>query len=393
MRRCPLPLWTSLLAASYENPYDLTMLRIVALLAPIALAVPCLGQAQVLDDNDQWVAPAGVAPGSPEGRLQIVRETLARGEYARAQKLADAWLESFPANGLRARCLLARGDALWKGGNEYDALFDYEEVARRYPSSDVFVLALQREYTIACAYADGLKRRFFGTVRIVDATDEAVEMLIRIQERLPGSQLAEQAGMRLADHYFDTRQLDMAAEAYDLFVQNYPRSPQVDKARLRLIYSYCASFRGPEHSAKGLVEAQIRLRELQVRDPMLANRIGAEALLVRIDESEARKLLAEARWYIDQGDLVGAERFIRRLVTRFPRSVSTLDALDIAPELAEKLPEHAKAGAPDYAALRIAMRAALEPKPLAAPSGSDAPAAPVEASSAVTVDPAKDVAP
>jgi len=365
------------LAAWAENPYDPPMLRIVALLAPIALAVPCFAQTQVLDDNDQWVAPAGVAPGSPEGRLQVVRETLARGEYARAQKLADAWLESFPANGLRARCLLARGDALWKGGNEYDALFDYEEVARRYPSSDVFVLALQREYAIACAYADGLKRRFFGTVRIVDATDEAVEMLIRIQERLPGSQLAEQAGMRLADHYFDTRQLDMAAEAYDLFVQNYPRSPQVDKARLRLIYSYCASFRGPEHSAKGLVEAQIRLRELQVRDPMLANKIGAEALLVRIDESEARKLLAEARWYIDQNDLVGAERFIRRLVTRFPRSVSTLDALDIAPELAMKLPEHAKAGAPDYAALRTAMRAALEPKPMTpAPSEPPKEAAP-----------------
>jgi hypothetical protein len=120
------------------------------------------------------------------------------------------------------------------------------------------------------------------------------------------------------------------------------------------------------------VEAQIRLRELQVRDPMLANKIGAEALLVRIDESEARKLLAEAHWYIDQGDLVGAERFIRRLVTRFPRSVSTLDALDIAPELAMKLPEHAKAGAPDYAALRTAMRAALEPKPMT-PAPSEAP--------------------
>ncbi|MBM4052674.1 MAG: outer membrane protein assembly factor BamD [Planctomycetes bacterium] len=369
------------------------MLRMLAILAPIALAVPCLGQTQVLDDNDQWVAPAGVAPGSPEGRLQIVREALAGGEYARAQKLADAWLESFPASGLRARCLLARGDAIWKGGNEYDALFDYEEVARRYPSSDVFVLALQREYTIACAYADGLKRRWFGTLRIVDATDEAVEMLIRIQERLPGSQLAEQSGMRLADHYFDTRQLDMAAEAYDLFVQNYPRSPQIDKARLRLIYSYCASFRGPAHSAKGLVEAQIRLRELEVRAPMLANRIGAEALLVRIDESEARKLLMEARWYIAQDDLVGAERFIRRLVTRFPRSVSTLEVLDIAPELAEKLPVHAKAGAPDYASLRTAMRAALEPLGggLTSPAGEPVPAVPNAAST--TAEPAKAAAP
>lgn len=362
------------------------MLRRVALLALFTLPAPCLAQTQVLDDNDQWVAPQGVSPASPEGRLQVVRETLARGEYERAQKLADAWMEAFPGNGLKARCLLARGDALWKSGSEYDALFDYEEIARRYPSSDVFVLALEREYTIACAYADGLKRRFFGTVRIVDATDDAVEILIRVQERLPGSQLAEQAGMRLADHYFETRQLDMAAEAYDLFVQNYPRSPRIDKARLRLIYSYCASFRGPDHSAKGLVEAQLRLRELEVRDPMLANKIGAEALLVRIDESEARKLLAEGQWYLDKGDLIGAERFIRRLVTRFPRSVSTLDALDIAPGIAAKLPAHALVGAPDYAALRDAMHAALEPKALAAPAAPGA----ADASVAAPVPPAPD---
>ncbi len=361
---------------------------VASVLLLLATVSSAFGQVvETLDANDQWVAPATAAVGSPEARLQVVREALVRGEYARAEKLADAWLDSFPTNGLRARCLLARGDALWRGGNEYDALFDYEEIARRYPSSDVFVTALEREYTIACAYADGFKRRFFGTVRIVDATDEAVEMLIRVQERLPGSQLAEQAGMRLADHYFATRQLEMAAEAYDLFIANYPRSPQIDKARLRLIYSYCASFRGPSHSAKGLVEAQLRLRDLQVRDPMLANKIGAEALLVRVDESEARKLLAEGQWYMNRGDLVGAERFIRRLVMRFPRSVATLNALQFAPELAAALPTHALAGAPDYAALKKAMHESLrvhkdEPAPHADAGTAKPPEVPTAAASA-----------
>ena len=43
--------------------------------------------------------------------------------------------------------------------------------------------------------------------------------------------------MELADFYFRRRDMPLAADAYDLFVQNYPRSRQVVKARLRLIYS------------------------------------------------------------------------------------------------------------------------------------------------------------
>ena len=69
--------------------------------------------------------------------------------------------------------------------------------------------------------------------------------------------------------------------------------------------------------------------------------------------------------------------------------------------------EHAKAGAPDYAALRTAMRAALEPKPLTPPTGDatkeaapgePSPAVPAavpaaSAPAATTIEPAKGTAP
>ncbi|MFM7261217.1 MAG: hypothetical protein ACKO3W_11495, partial [bacterium] len=202
-----------------------------------------------LDTLDRWQKVADVDPSSEEAQLLAARRALVNGETSRAKNLANAFIERYPLSRYRAEALLIRGDAKLAGGDEYEALFDYEEIARRYYGSDVFIPTLEREYEIAISYAKGLKRRFFGTFRIIDASEDAQELLIRVQERLPGSELAEKAGMSLADFYFDRREMIMAAEAYSIYLENYPRSAGVTKARLRLIYSYLAGFRGPEYDA------------------------------------------------------------------------------------------------------------------------------------------------
>ena len=237
-------------------------------------------------------------------------------------------------------------------GDEYEALFDYEEIARGYPNSSVFVTALQREFEIAKEYARGRYRKLWGLLRILPAEDDAEEILIRIQERLPGSRLAEEAGMELADYYFRTRDLRMASEAYDLFVENYPRSKDINKARLRLIYSYLADYRGPRYDASGLEEARLRLEDLRVTDPGLAQRIGVEALLVRIYESDARKMLVTAEYYLSVSDPVSAEFTIRRLLQRYPDSIASLEALRRIPGILARVPETVVSRGPDYRALR-----------------------------------------
>jgi len=308
-----------------------------------------------LSADDRWVAPEDADPNSPSSQLHQAQMALARGDAARAYNLATGWLDRYPANPLRAHALLLKADAMLAQGDEYKSLYDYEELIRNYPGSDVFVTALQREFQIAKAYANGLRRKFFNTFRWLNADEEAQEILIRVQERLPGSQLAEQAGMELADFYFRKRDLQLASDAYDLFVQNYPRSKQVEKARLRLIYTLLAAYKGPLYDARGLFEASARLKELQALDPVTAQRVGADALIVRIYESEASKLLSEAAWYDRQDDPISAELYIRRLVTEYPKSIATLIALREVPQLYAKLPPLVAKATPDYRMLRKQM--------------------------------------
>jgi outer membrane protein assembly factor BamD (BamD/ComL family) len=147
----------------------------------------------------------------------------------------------------------------------------------------------------------------------------------------------------------------MAAESYRLFIENYPRSAQINKARLRLIYSYIAGFRGPEYDASGLLEARAKLRSLQSLQPGLAQQVGASSILGRIEESEAAKFLSTAQWYLEVNDPISSEQSIRRLVQRHPTSIATLEALRIVPTVVKRLPESVLKNAPDYHALRKAI--------------------------------------
>jgi outer membrane assembly lipoprotein YfiO len=340
---------------------DASAARRVAAVIVVAMLVGVLsasGFAQsryVLGEDDAWTSEEEVDPTTPEGQLLEARRALAEGDTTRAENLTTRWIERHDRHPLVPDAYLIRGDAKYARGDEYKALFDYEYVARMFPGSEAFVTALEREYEIARDYAHGRKRKLWG-MRIIKADSEAEELLIRIQERVPGSQLAEQAGMELADMYFRQRNMPLAAEAYDLFIENYPRSEQISKARRRSIYAHLASFKGPQFDISGMLEAQYRLQELQILEPMTAEQIGADALLVRIDESAAMKKLENARWYRRTGDIIAAELSLRRLIDRFPDTIAAAEGLDMAIRLLPRLPQRVRDQAPDYETIREARR-------------------------------------
>ena len=171
--------------------------------------------------------------------------------------------------------------------------------------------------------------------------------------------------MCMADFYFDRRKISLPVDAYSLFIENYPRSEQLPKARRRLVYSHLASFKGPEFDPVGLYEARSRLRSLKTFQPLEAEQIGASGLITRIDESDAMKMLETARWYWRVNNPIAAELTIRRLVKRYQRSVASADALRLVPEILPHLPQHVLDRAPDYAALRAGVLGVQEQPPAA----------------------------
>lgn len=317
------------------------MLVLFAPLAAVMAAGSAMAQSNefILDDDAHgettWQrADDAPAPGTDAAMIADVRRLLAEGEPAKAKRRLTEWLDAHERtdNPNLAEAYYLRGDAWLALDQEYQSLFDYETVVRDFPDSEFFALAVEREYGIGVRYLHGLRRRIFG-MRLENGKPTGEELLIRTQERMPGSRLAEEAALTLADYYYDERKLELAGDMYSIFLANYPRSEHRERAMLRRIDCNVARFKGPEYDGSSLVEARLLLETYEQEYPANAARAGfSEGMLTWIDESGAQQMLESARWYLQVHDEPSARLVLRRLVRSHPESGAAQQAVRMMTE-------------------------------------------------------------
>ncbi len=290
--------------------------------------------------TDDWVLENAPKPGSKEAQLAAASKALAMGHYQEAMRLSAIWMERNKYNPLMGEAHLIHGDALFAQEYYYESLFDYEFVAREYYGTQEEIYANERELEIAIMFANGMKKLNWG-MRISDATDEAEELFIRIQERLPNHTLAETAAIELADLYFRTSQMRLANVMYLLFLENFPRAPQkkTEKAEARLVFTRLATYKGPRFEDTGLIDARQELKRIERVNPSLANEINSSSLVIRIDESLGQKLLNTAQWYLKTNNPIACEFTVRRLLQKHSDTSAAIEALEhLVPRFMPRLP-------------------------------------------------------
>lgn len=312
--------------------FTLNALRVLAVAATLGLIGPAWAQDEATLEGEAWVegADSGLDP-----QIMEARELLARDRPQEAKAILTAWIKAheYSDHPELPDAYLLRGDAKLMAGDEYEALYDYEAIAKRFYGTPAFPKAIERESEIATRYINGLRRKWMGWLRLERAESLGEELLIRVQERMPGSQLAERAALELADYYYKKRDLPMAADMYGIIVDSYPDSRYRRYASLREIYSNIAAFKGPRYDRSPLVEAGILIEDFQARYPADAEQAGITAQLTAwVDESAATHLLDTAVWYLGRKDEASGRFTLRRLVRDNPESAAAAEGLRIMAE-------------------------------------------------------------
>ena len=292
-----------------------------ALIAVFVIAGSASAQDFILDPEGEWMIENQAVEGSDEWTLAQAAALIADDRPDEARKLLDPWIEINERieSAWLPRGYLLRGDARVMQGDEYKALYDYEAIIRQFPGSEEYETAVVREMDIAQRYLGGMRRKLWGLIRVEPARRMGEELMIRVQERLPGSRISEEAAIRLAEHYYNMRDLGLAKEMFDIFQRNYPDSEYGKDALLGQIFTNVAQFKGPQYDASGLIEAELLLDRFVRRYPADALRSGiAEGLGSRIDESRAQQILETGRWYISRGDEPSARFVFKRLLRLHP---------------------------------------------------------------------------
>lgn len=251
--------------------------------------------------------------------LDRAEQLLAAHQYEQVHDLTLAWLLKNPKAPDRDRGVFMLAEAYFALGDRLWCFFQCDELLENFPDSRLFFPALNLQYRVADEYLKGYKKRFLG-LPIIPMEDSALEMLFRIQERAPGSPVAEQSLQRTADYYYRNSQFDLAADAYGAFLRIYPRSPAAPRARLRQAYSNFAQFHGPAYDATPLLDARAEFSQIQAMTPELANEEGVQQFIDRIDEQLAAKIRWDAEYYLRVHERNGAVFLYRSLILRYPNS-------------------------------------------------------------------------
>jgi outer membrane protein assembly factor BamD (BamD/ComL family) len=264
-------------------------------------------------------------PVVDEPMLDQAEALLMQNNLKETKKVLVAWEKTHKHSPVRDRCIMLFADLFYQKDQRLKSFFYCDELMDEYPESKLFPAALQKQFDIATEYMNGYKDSFLG-FHVLDMGSEAVEMMWRIQQRAPGSPLAEKGLLSTADYYYGSGQYDLAEDAYNAYWHSYPNSDKVPLVKLHAAFASLAQFRGVKFDASKIIDARVQLLEIQRKYPDLAEEENVETVIEQIDSAFAKKLLEEGAFYQRTHEPRGAAYEYRFLAQTYPNSPEAAEA-------------------------------------------------------------------
>jgi len=273
-------------------------LIVMTALAVLAACGTAFGEAVYRDGK--WVDVPEPTPGTPEGDAALIAREVKAGNNSEALDRAEAFIEAHPNHARTEDAMALAGQAELNRGRYWQAHNWYDRQLSNFPTGRLFERGLYREAEIADAFLAGKKRVVWRIFRL-GATDEGLEIHRRVAERLPGSRLAEQSIMKIADYHARKGHWPEAAAAYQDYVELFGRRYRSEQAEHLAAHAVYSSFAGVDYDDTPLLEAEQRYTSLAARYPQGEAAKVVPSVLGEIERAKAEKDYRTACFYARTG--------------------------------------------------------------------------------------------
>ncbi len=280
---------------------------------------------QVLDPNSgTWVDEDRAPEAAPLDELGEVRALVAANQPGPARNILKKWMKANPDHERYQEADYLMGETYYLAKDYWKAVERYQTVAEN-SSGELFHLANGRCVDVARAFLSGQKRILWGIFRL-PAQADGVEILDRVWQREPGSQLGEIALRLKGDYYFGNGDMELAQDEYAGLVKQYPSGRWAQMAMLRTAEAAEASFPGTRFDDRPLIEADERYRQFEKAYPGYAERENVDQRLEGIRQQRAEKDLDIAKWYERTKRTDAAEFYYRQVLKLWPGTLADAEA-------------------------------------------------------------------
>ncbi|MBA7481862.1 Cell division coordinator CpoB [subsurface metagenome] len=300
-------------------------MRFVVVLAVVSLlsALPVVGgETWRLEQGRDWKAV------SDEGRdkyllaVAQIKKLVVTGQAEQAGEAFDKLKKDFPEISGPDLDAFIEGELLFCKGKFTRAVRAYDKFLRKYPESELYEAALDREFAIATAFLAGQRIRVLGIFKMKGYAS-GVKTMERISDRAGDAPIAKKAAVAVAKSYEKRRKFNEAYYKWSEISSRWPTGTLGRDALLGMARCKHAEYQGPKYDVSNLVSAKSYYENFRLRYSEDAVKIGVDGRLEQINEQLAYKRFSIGRYYQKTGNEESANLYYRMVIRDWPDSKAT----------------------------------------------------------------------
>ncbi|MBE7443946.1 MAG: outer membrane protein assembly factor BamD [Planctomycetia bacterium] len=252
-----------------------------------------------------WMESPSAAITTMEQRYKYALSLLVEQKYTIAIKEFESIIKTAPDSEYAEVSQINIGRSYFLNGDYKRALKAYEKVMEKYPGTKRTEEILEREFQL-------------GTAQM-DANEEgAIKVFEKIIEKHPLGPVAPDAQVKIADCYFKLNQYEEAIDAYEKFLENYPKSEWVPYVQYQIPLSKVYHEKQQERNYGLLISAREGFEEYLVSNPRGIHVEDAQRMIEEIRVSEAEREFNIGEFYLRRKKPVAAAMYFEYVKIDFP---------------------------------------------------------------------------
>jgi len=287
-----------------------------------------------LENGSQWKQVQDETQNSFLLAVGKIKEFINNGEVKQVQQAYAELKEDFPEIRGPDFDAFIEAELLYAKGKFGKAVRAYDEFLNTYPESELYQVALDRQFFIAQAYLAGQKRKVLKVFRI-SGYSEGVKIMDGISDRAGNAPLAERANFAVAESFEKRQKYEDAYQRWSQILSTWPTGQTGKNALLGLARCKYLAYNGPKYDVSDLVSAKTYYENFQTRYPEDAKELGIDGKVQNINELLAEKQFKIGQFYEKTNNYKSAKMYYRTIVEQWP----TTTAAKISQTLIKKLNE------------------------------------------------------
>lgn len=284
---------------------------IVGLIAISSLFVVSCG------NDDPTIGLAGTmhgGSGEGEALYQKAKSLDDSGKPEKAVKIYKEVADEYAMSPSAAQARYRQAEILEQQGEIFKSFNAFQQFLQRYQSSNLYSKALNSQVKMTQAVADGKVKASFLGLKSKISTKEIVEMLGKLRDNAPRSEISANAQFKIGEIYQTEKDYKESIEAYRKLVRDQPETSQAAEALFRVGVVFLEQADGGNHNQATLKLADEAFNDYLLQYPSHSKNAEAKRLLSGLKGRDLDSSLAIAKFYDRTGKIESAKVYYREIV-------------------------------------------------------------------------------